>query len=280
MAYAVTEIMRPATNWLDTLADVKRVGIEDKAQFSVRLEGIRAYVQAKGATTKRSKVADKAMTLDTVSVSARPVLNFLELAAGTKQMSDLINDAAYQMELAEYQYIQNVLNAAATGWAAPYYNTGSGIVAATLDPMITHWTRVSGGARPILFGDYEVTQKLAAATGFTATTNTQWADGVIKEQNDRGVIGMYKGAKVVNLVNPLIDGTDNPVFDTKKLFILPGGIDASMRPLKVVFEGDVISQDDSNIDDKTYEVRLDQIFGAGIVYGDRPYVSVYQDSSN
>ena len=42
----------------------------------------------------------------------------------------------------------------------------------------------------------------------------------------------------------------------------------------------MVSQDANNIDDKTYEVRLDQFFGAGIVYGDRPYISVYQDNSN
>lgn len=280
MAFAVTEITRPATNWLDTVADVKRVADNQHAQFNVRLEGIRAYIQAKGATTARSKISNKRFTLDTIDVSARPVINFAELKNGSVQMADLINDAAYQMELAEYQYIQKVLNDAASSWAAPYYGAGAGIVQGTLDPMIEHWTRISAGARPVIFGDIAMTSKLAKLTGFNATTNTQFADGIIKEQNDNGVIAVYNGAKVVNLVNPLIDGTDTPVFDTKKLFIIPGGVDASMRPLKVVFEGDVTSQEETNIDDKSYEVRLDQSFGAGIVYGDRPYVSVYADNSN
>lgn len=99
------------------------------------------------------------------------------------------------------------------------------------------------------------------------------------EQNSAGFIGVYNGCKVVNLVNPLIDGTDNPVFDTNKLYLIPGNVDASMRPLKVVFEGDVQSQEETHIDDKSFEIRLDQDFGAAVVYGDRPYVSVYEDSS-
>lgn len=276
----MTEIMRPATNWLDNVADVKRVGDGDKAQFNTRLEGIRAYIQAKGATTARSKIANKALTLDTVSVSARPVINFVELKNGTVQMADLINDAAYQMELAEYQYIQKVLHDAAGSWASPYYGYGTGIVGATLNPMITHWTRVSAGARPIILGDIAMTQLLAQETGFTAATGTKdFADAIMVEQNQAGFIGVYNGAKVVNLVNPLVDGTDNPVFDTNYLYIIPGGVDAAMRPLKVVFEGDVVSQDENNIDDKTYEIRLDQFFGAGIVYGDRPYVSVYHNGN-
>ena len=51
------------------------------------------------------------------------------------------------------------------------------------------------------------------------------------------------------------------------------------RPLKVLFEGDVQSQEATNIDDKAYEVRLDQYVGAGLVYGDHPTMSVYEDLS-
>ena len=122
-----------------------------------------------------------------------------------------------------------------------------------------------------------VMAQLAELTGFTAsTTSKQFSDSIMDEYNATGMIGVYGGCKVVNLVNPLIDGTDTPVFDTNKLFILPSGIDAGMRPLKVLFEGDVTSKDNQDIDDMVYEVRLDQYIGAGIVVGDRPYIGVYQ----
>lgn len=277
IGYAVNEIVRPQTDWLNQIADVKHVGFGDKAQFKTRLEGIRAVIQAKGSTTPRSKVANKTITLDTVAVSARPVVNRVELQNGQVNMADLINDAAYQMELKQYGYIQNVLNTAASTWAAPYYGQGTGIVKTTLDPMIRHWMRLSGGAAPVVLGDIDMVSQLAEITGFTAsTTSKQFADAIMTEYNNTGMIGAYIGAKVVNLANPMIDGTDTPVLDTNKLFILPANASADMRPLKVVFEGDVTSQDAENIDDQTYEVRLDQYFGAGIVYGDRPYLSVYE----
>ena len=155
IAFSVNEILTPRTNWLDNVADVKRVGEGDKAQFKVKHEGVRAYIQAKGATTARSKIAEKALTVDTVSVSARPVVNFVELRNGM-QMSDLIRDAAYQMELAQYGYIQNVLDTAASAWAAPFYGAGSGVVKGTIDPMIRFWMRVSGGARPTILGDIDM----------------------------------------------------------------------------------------------------------------------------
>lgn len=281
VGFAVNEILRPRTQWMDAVADVKRVAEGDKAQFTVKREGIRAFIQAKGATTARSKVTNKALTLDTVSVSARPVINFVELRNGTVQMSDLIVDAAYQMELAEYGYIQNVLHSAATSFGSPYYGYGTGIVKATLDNMLRHWMRLSAGATPTILGDINMISALSELTGFTTATNTQqFANELIVEKNNAGFVGKYNGANVVNLINPIVDGTDTPVFDTNYLYILPNGIDAGMRPLKVVFEGDVVSEEASNIDDKSFEVRLDQFFNAAIVYGDRPYVGIYHNGVN
>lgn len=279
VGFTVNELKKPTSNFLANIADMKTVGFGQKAEFKVRQPGIRAFVQAKGATTARSKVANKSITLDTVSVSARPVINIVELQSGQAQMSDLIVDAAYQMELAEIALIQKVLNDAAKEWNAPYYGAGSGIVKATLDPMIRHWMRMSNGA-PALLGDIEMTHKLAELTGFTASdTMKQYADGLLMEQNAAGFIGKYNGANVINLVNPVVDGSDTFAHDINKLYILPVGVDASMRPLKVVYEGGIQSQEATNIDDKSYEIRLDQYVGAGIVIGERPYMSVYVDES-
>lgn len=277
VGFAVNEIVRPKTDWLNQIADVKRVAYGDKAQFKTRLEGIRAVIQAKGSTTPRSKVANKTVTLNTIAVSARPFVNRVELQNGQANMAELINDAAYQMELNQYAYIQNVLNTAAATWNAPYYGTGTGLVKTTIDPMLRHWMRVSGGGAPAILGDIALTSQFAELTGFAAsTTSKQFADEIMLEQNRTGMIGVYNGSKVMTYGNPMIDGTDTPVLDTNKLFILPANVSADMRPLKVLFEGDVTSQDAENIDDQTYEIRLDQYFGAGIVIGDRPYMSVYE----
>jgi hypothetical protein len=277
--FAVDDIVKRDTNWLDNLADVKRVGFGDKAEFEVKLPGIKAFIQAKGSTTPRTKNAKKTVSLETLSVSARPFINIVELQNGLANAADVINDASYQMECAMGAYIQDVLTTAAATWAAPYYGTGSGLVKGTLDPMVMHWIRVGGGAA--IFGDIGENTKLAQLTGFTANSTTQQFSGnIINEQNQNAVIGTYLSAKVVNLANPLKeDGTDSFLYDMKKLFIVPTGVDAGMRPLKVVFEGDVFSTEATNIDDLSWEIRLDQYFNAAIAKGVRPYLSMYADSS-
>lgn len=277
--FAVDDIVKRDTNWLENLADVKRVGFGDKAEFDVKLPGIKAFIQAKGATTPRTKNARKTVSLETLSVSARPVINIVELQNGLANAADVINDASYQMECAMYGYIENVLTTAAATWSSPYYGTGSGLVKSTLDPMVMHWVRVGGGAA--IFGDIGENTKLAQLTGFTANSTTQQFSGnIINEQNANAVIGTYLSAKVVNLMNPLKeDGTDSFLYDMKKLYIVPTGVDAGMRPLKVVFEGDVFSTEATNIDDLSWEIRLDQYFNAAIAKGVRPYLSMYADSS-
>ena len=270
-------MVKPSTDWLTHVADTKRVNYGEKAAFRVKIDGIRAFLQAKAATPARSKIAHKQVTLDTIAVSARPAINLYELRTGRVQMADLIRDASLEMSAKEIEYIQSVLHGASDNWATPFYGTGAGIVKSVLNPMIQHWMRT--GAVTLL-GDIYVVSKLAEQTGFTAATATQqYAPSIIEELNRTGLIGTYYGAKVINLINPYKADNVTPVIDEKRLYILPSAASADMRPLKVVFEGDVQSTESTNIDDLAYEIRLDQWFGAGIVIGKTPTMSVYKDST-
>lgn len=278
IGYTVTDLLRPRTAFLEQMADVKRVGAGDKALFKAKLDRIRAFIQAKGATTPRSKIANKTLTLDTVAVSARPVINTVELQTGRVNMADLIVEATDEMNTMILTNIRGVLENGFAQLYAPYYASASGVVAATLNPMIRHWMRYGGAA---IFGDIEIVSKLAELTGFAANaTDKQFSNEIINEYHQNGFVGNYLGARVAQMVNPYVAGSDTvTALSTDKLFILPVAGSVDLRPLKVVFEGPVQSQEATNIDDKSFEVRLDQWFGAGLVYGDFPTMSVYDDSS-
>ena len=192
-------------------------------------------------------------------------------------MADLIRDASYEMNIKEIQYIQSVLHSAADNWSTPFYSAGTGIVKSVLNPMIQHWMRTGSVT---LLGDIAIISQLAEQTGFTAAAATQqYSPGVIDEVMRTGLIGTYYGARVVSLVNPFLSDNVTPLIDTKRMYILPSAASSDMRPLKVVFEGDVQSTESTNIDDLAYEIRLDQWFGAGVVTGKTPTMSVYEDES-
>jgi hypothetical protein len=67
--------------------------------------------------------------------------------------------------------------------------------------------------------------------------------------------------------------------DPGLLFILPVGLTPEARNLKIVNEGPVMSFESTNIDDLTYEVRLDQHFGAAVIVGNNPSIRVYEDTT-
>ena len=173
-------------------------------------------------------------------------------------------------------YVQQVLNTAASGWSSPFYGTGSGIVAGTIDPMIQHWMRTGGAA---VIGDIAAVQKLAPLTGFTASTNTQWGNGIIEEFNRTGRIGTYRGAQVVQFVNPYLEDGTTTALNKARLYIIPTTMSPDARSLKAVEQGGIISVENTAINELTYEVRMDEHFGAAVVYGATPTVSVYYDST-
>ena len=276
IGFTVNELMKPATNWLDIAADTKRVGLGEKAVFRAPFSRIEAVIQAKNSTTRRTRIDSKSFSVDTVEVSARPVVNLAALQGGLVNMGELVNAAKTEISNKVNAYVENVLLKSAKTLATPYYATGAGIIKNTFDPIVRHWMRYGGA---VIIGDIAAISKLTEQTGFTSATNTQYADGLLLEHNNNGYIGKYLGADVICLVNPYNADGMNTVMTEGNIYVLPKAATADMRSLKVALEGDVQSLESTNIDDKSYEIRLDQYVGAGLVSGESPLISVYNDSS-
>jgi len=275
MAFVVNDVINQRTGYIDMFADVQRVGIGEKAMFKMKKSGINAYIQAKNATTQRSRVLNAYASVDTIEVSARPYVNLYELASGKVNFDENIKDAADEMEKKMVQYIQATLYASVATWSTPSYGTGSGIVAGTFNPMLRAMQRL---ANSVVVGDIDCIVKFADLVGFSATTTTKtFADSFMEEYNRNGFLGQYLGASVVKLNNPYERGSlTNTVLRKDLVYILPAGLQS---PLKVVMEGDVESMDATNIDDNTMEINLRKYFGTAVIYGDNPYLAVYRDTT-
>jgi len=276
MAYVVSNIINQKTNFLETIADVKSTSIGEKAMFKIKKNGIQAYIQAKNGTTARSKIMNAYTSIDTMEVSSRPYVNLYELAAGKVSFDEIINSASEEMVKKLVQNVEATLYAAFSGYSSPSYASGSGIVTGTLDPQIRSAMRFGNGVS--LVGDINVVYKLAGATGFVTTTSVvQYSESVMNEFISNGVIGTYKGARVISLSNPFIASSlSDTVLRQDCLYIIPTGAE---MPLKVVLEGGVESTEQTNMNDNTMEVCLRQYFGSAVISGDFPQIMVYEDTS-
>lgn len=274
LRYVVDNQLNYSLDYLDQIADVQRVGYGERATFQIDLPGIKAFWQAKASTTERSKVGHKYTSLTTDEVSVRPAINFYDLVTGRTDFTKVASEAAFKMELAIAQRVQQVLYDAFSGLTSPNYAQGNGIVGATIDPIIFAIGRY--GAVSIL-GDIECITKFTGLTGF----NGYVAQDYMKEANENGFLGRYKTANIVKMNNQYVP--EDTTFATNVLrkdllYVLPTGANKNLRPLKVVLEGEVQAMDATSINDKLYEVRMDKNVGVGIV-AYRKMLGMYEDTS-
>ena len=267
VAYTVEKMQEPALDFLGTMADIKNVGYGDKVMFNIKTDGIKAFYQAKGATTARSYISEKQFTMGTEAISARPAINVIDLWTGRVNMADLIAQANREITYAKLSKVEQVLVANMQTYASPFY--ASGLTKANLDAMLAYFNRIG----PVtLLGDRAAVQQIAGLIGWSpltpvVTANPVVSDELINEYNDTGLIGKYLGNSVVVMPNGYRDQSTTPILDATNIYIIPGGIAADQRNLKIVNEGPVQSFESQNIDDLTFEIRLEQWFGVGFISG-------------
>ena len=275
VAFTVNELQQGALDFLGNVADQKNIGAGDKAAFKIRTGGIKAVIQAKGATAPRSYVADKQILVNTQEIAARPAINIIDLRAGRVNMADLIREANQVMTNKKLVMVENVLHSAIDDYSTPFYATGTGVVKATLDGQLNYFRRLG----PVsIMGDMAAVGQLAPLTGMAinATPTYQFSGNQIDEHNANGFIGKYNGCSVVAMENAYEDGATTPILATDWLYILPGAVSPDMRNLKIVNEGNVEAMSSQNIDDRTYEVLLYQWFGTAFVVGKNPTIGAYK----
>ena len=269
IAYTVDELQQKSLDFLGQVADIKTIGYGDKAAFNVRTGGIKAVIQAKGATAPRSYVSGNQILVETKEIAARPAINIVDLRTGRVQMSELIRQANVAMTNKKLALIENVLHTSIDDFSTPFYATSSGTFnPATLDAQINYFRRLG----PVtLLGDLAAVGQLAGHTGMaTSSTGVQFSGNMIEENNNNGFIGRYKACDVIAMNNAYEEGSTTPILATDWIYIIPGGQSSEMRNLKVVNEGPVNSMASQNIDDRVYEVLLDQWFGVAFVVGRQP----------
>lgn len=273
LSYVINDGFTERVNYIETIADVKRTGLKEKAQFSLEIDDLKAMFQAKSATTERSKISTKRFTLDTDEVSIRPVVNFLDLQTGEVDLTNLASRAAIRMEMEIVKRIQNAVYAAFKSLGGVNYATGAGIAKGAFDPIL-HAMRRAGGDATIM-GDTEALAKFTEIAGFNSAVPSELAI----EHNQNGLIGRYLGANLTQMNNPFQANSLTETELRKDLVYVIPNVEEGLKPIKVQFEGGVQSSGTyTNIDSKEVEFRFDQYVGVAAI-GARKLLGVYQDST-
>lgn len=272
LKFVINDGFTQRVQYLDEIADVKRTGFGEKAQFKIEIDDLKAMFQAKGSTTERSKISNKYFTLDTDEVSIRPVVDLYDLQTGKADFTKIAERAMVKLELEIVKRVQNVIYAAFSGMSTPNFASGAGITKSAFDPILHAMMRVGGSVS--IVGDIEALSKFSGIVGFG-----QVPDQIAVEHNQNGMIGTYLGGKLMKLNNPFVSNSLTETELRKDLiYVIPTG-DEELRPVKVQFEGELQAIGTPvNIDSKQMEMRFDQYVGVAAV-GVRKLLGVYEDTT-
>lgn len=260
--FVVDNLLKETEDFMNQLGEVVNVGVGEKAQFNVGQNEVTAYIQAKGGTPMRTKIANKYVAVDTVEIAARPYMNFQDLATGRLDFTRMASSAAREITNKKMLYIQNILNAAVKEIGGKAYvsinDTDTATMAKAFNAALANFRRQAPGNTRIV-GDVAVLDKideLASAyhIGSDVFANYDLIDGYV---------GKYKGCDVIAYENPIVDWALNPLLSTNLIYFVAG----TPSPLKIVNEGSVRTMEQQNIDDESYEMVLRQDFGAALVVG-------------
>lgn len=272
IAFTIDETQQKALNFMDLFADVRNVALGDRPMYRVPTTGIKAFIQATGSTTARSKVTDRQFSLNTFEISARPAIDVWDLRMNRLNMADLIRQANDQFTLLKLKHIEKVLHNGVQTYGSPWYASGTGLAKATIDTQLKHFKRLGN---VVVFGD-SVEDFFAIAGAPVNSSSVQYSGSMIDEMNNNGFIGKYSGVSLVKMQNAYADDGVTPILNPDWLYIMVSGISRDQMNLKVLNEGPVYSMTQQTIDDHTLETELTQRFGAGFIVGNKPTIGAYE----
>lgn len=189
---------------------------------------------ARGGIYRAARLDSKYFSLKTSIQTASVYVTLEEIILGTVSLADLYNNILEGMEEIVYK---EVFNALASGAAVEGYDriTAGASVTTTkanlgkaIDKVMPY---VKQYGVPTIFGSYAALSELA---NDAANYHPELEDS--KERRLYGIIRLYKGCRVVELPNYLVDNTNSKWFyDQKYVFIIPSGV----KPVKVALRGDL-----------------------------------------
>lgn len=274
IAFTINELQQNSLNFMETFADVRNVALGDRPMYRMKTAGIKAFIQATGATTARSYVTDRQFSINTFEIASRPAINIWDIRMNRINMPDLIRDANKEFTMLKLKYVEKVLHDAISTYNTPFYGTGTGIVKATLDDQLMYFKRLGGVS---LVGDAAAVEGLFALAGAPVNnTSVQYSGNMIDEKNNAGYLGRYNGCSVISMVNAYEDGKTTPILNPDWIYIISAGVSNDQKNLKVLNEGPTYSMTQQTIDDHTFETELTQRFGSAFVVGSIPTIGAYE----
>lgn len=240
---AVDEILpKKLENLLGAYAEVKTFARDAEVVFNIEKIGknrakLTISKGARGGVYRAARLDSKYFSPTTTIQTVAVYVTLEELILGTMSLAELYANIVEGFQEIIYK---ETFNALASGVPAAGYNridgganmnTNKEGLSVAIDAVMPY---VKQYGVPTIFGSY------AAVNGLYNPLAS--ADGHINNQDSMdirnyGFVQLYKGVRVVELPNYLVDnGNDEWFYDPSYVFVIPSGI----KPVKIALKGDLL----------------------------------------
>lgn len=212
------------------------------------------------------KLDKSTFDIETAAYGGAAQIGLEEFLDGTADFNEMIDIILEGLDEAVYREIAIALKASVDNLQTANKADGTDFVEANFDPLLTV---VRAYGTPVIYATLETAAQIVPAEG--------WVSNDMKNaMNAQGLVGMYKGAKVVVLPQSFTDETNTEkVMDDNLVYIIPEG--ANGKPVKVAMEGTTIIDEFENRD-RSREIQSYKKFGvAFIVDNDIAVYSMIED---
>ena len=260
---AVDEILpKKLEGVLQEFAEVRQFARDAEVLFNIEKIGknrakLTISKGARGGIYRAAKLDRKYFSVDTTIQTVAVSVTLEEIILGTLSLAELYSNILEGFEEIVYKEVFNALASAKPvagydriGHDAP--TTVKASLGSAIDKVMPY---VKQYGIPTIFGSY---QALANLSNPASEWHPEMNDSA--ERRQYGFVQLYKGAKVVELPNYLVDNKNEKWFyDPKFVFVLPSGA----KPVKVALKGDLtLIRNNTAVGSEKWEAH--KLIGVGV----------------
>ena len=260
---AVDEILpKKLESVLGEFAEVRQFARDAEVLFNIEKIGknrakLTISKGARGGIYRAAKLDRKYFSVDTSIQTVAVSVTLEEIILGTLSLAELYSNILEGFQESIYK---EVFNALASGQAVAGYErigydsptTTKENLGAAIDKVMPY---VKQYGIPTIFGSYQALTNLANPA-------SEWHPEMMDsaERRQYGFIQSYKGARVVELPNYLVDNRNDAWFyDPSFVFVLPSGA----KPVKIALKGDLtLIRNTSAVGSEKWEAH--KLIGVGL----------------
>ncbi|WP_270324970.1 HK97-fold major capsid protein [[Eubacterium] hominis] len=237
-------------NFADYVFEKRRFKVTDIPTFKTHKKGIIAYKTAPDSYVPKSENYETEFTMNFVNMGVRPTAQLIDLKTGRiSALSELINDAYEAMNTLTIKESLDCLSQTfnATVNKDNFVETNT-VNKAALDKMINR-VRKKTLKRPTIIGNYDLLTQIEAFPEYKGM------EPVYNEIRKDGLLGMYRGCKLVYVPDIEDPVTHKPLFPEDRIMIV------SEKVGFFATQGEMQSEQEKDINDNSWSCRIDQRYG-------------------